>query len=152
MNRTLLYFEVRGLPLALRVEDLSGVHEPGPIHPLPGTAPLVAGISTVAGQVVTVLDLAAVLAAEGAAAPSPAAAALPPLVIILSGRWQGLALLLASALQFGALDGPSPPPPGAVGRLCREASRAPDGRLAGILHLPRLARLLTPVHPQPPGA
>lgn len=55
---------------ALAVDDVTEVGELGEVTPLPGSAPEVLGLRNLRGQVVPVVDLAALLSVGGRAAPT----------------------------------------------------------------------------------
>lgn len=78
MERALL-FTLGGREYALRLAQVDGLCEPGPVRPVHDAPAGVTGLTEWRGRLVTVLDLAALLGAEGAEERASIVRLAPPL-------------------------------------------------------------------------
>ena len=117
---------------ALPVDEVSEVGELGEVTPLPGSAPEVLGLRNLRGQVVPVVDLAAMLGVGGRAAPTRV------VIAESGGRRAGLAVEGVDGvdeLPDPSEESDSPLLAGAV---------LIDGELVGILYASALFDALAP--------
>jgi purine-binding chemotaxis protein CheW len=121
VSDTYVRVRVAGEQYALPVEHVAEVVELGAVTPVPGASPLVLGLYNLRGEIVSVIDLASVLALTGDGHPTR-------LLLATDGdRRAGLAI--GEVLDVGPLHESSPEHDVA----CVTATAVIDGELLGLL-------------------
>jgi purine-binding chemotaxis protein CheW len=126
-----ILFDLAGTTYALRSRDIQQLEMVGAITPVPNAPPFVAGVVSIRGQVIPVVDLRARFGF------APAAHDLRSRLIVTRSGTRTIGLLVDSAREFAAIPAADvQPPPDAVAGL--------SGRyLEGIAHVgERLVLLL----------
>ena len=132
MSRHLLRFRIAGVPLALCASDAASVHEDVQVIPLPGASAGFCGVATLCGQVMAVLDPAALLSP-----PAPPDAGRGIVLLLLAGEGEGVALRVPEGMSLSR-GGAEAPVPERCLALCAQGDRDGDGEVWGVLS----ARLL----------
>ena len=140
----MLQLRIAGQPVLIDADLVQAVIRVGRLHPVPAVAADVAGLITLRGAVITVIDPAVMLAGERS---PPAEQERVAIVVRLDGHAYALLCDAAEEVFELAGDGFDPPPPGLAPAWARVATgtAVAEGRRLAVIDPLRLV-------PQPAAA